>query len=146
MWRDAGCPASFFALMGTRAGCPGRFCWKSRLLIFFVRVDEIHGSNSTPPTTSVRRFDARAEGPQCAFGFDRWGFCAASINWRLESARTPASAPETWTPRRVSPAGRGPAARKRKPRHRRRRLRARLPERGGPAVGAAETGRDAARS
>ena len=35
--RRAGCPASFLALMGTRAGCPGLAPGSPGCLIFFVR-------------------------------------------------------------------------------------------------------------
>ena len=60
------CPGTRAGL-GARAGSPG-------CLIFFVRGDaraaERHAADRTP-------LRWRAEGPQCAFGFDRWGFCAA---------------------------------------------------------------------
>ena len=86
----------------------------------------------------------RAEGPQSAFGFDRWGFCAASINWRLASARTAASSLKNGPrgvcrpPDAVPPHGgesrgtEGGGC-------------ARLPECRGTPLRAAETGRDAAR-
>ena len=61
--------------MGTRAGCPGRFAGSPGCLIFFVRV---HASTArTPRRRPMYAASMRAEGPQCAFGFDRWGFCAA---------------------------------------------------------------------